>query len=100
MKKPHEADERFIEEGGVRRTRRSGRKLATRKERMQLERLRSLQIRDTIVTDEEFEVVFKSYATSNQDGVLVLRPVHFSAIWRLVTGEKGNLFKEMQNFQR
>lgn len=91
----------FDLQDGVHRSRRSGRKLATRKERMQLERLRSQQIRDHSVTAEEFEKVFSAYAAVHEvANIPALKPVHFSAIWRMVSGEKGNLFKEMQSFQK
>mmetsp|Transcript_1761 Transcript_1761/g.3319 ORF Transcript_1761/g.3319 Transcript_1761/m.3319 type:complete len:682 (-) Transcript_1761:196-2241(-) len=57
----------------------------------------------TLTTDEEFALFFKKYARVI-DGFEsigpVLTPVQFSAMLRLVTGEKGNLFSEMKTFNK
>lgn len=52
------------------------------------------------VTDADFERLFFSYARQGSNGVFTLNPMMFSTIWRLITGEKGNLFREMQTFQK
>jgi Ca2+-binding EF-hand superfamily protein len=42
--------------------------------------------------------VFKSYAKPGEKGELYINAMQFSSIMRQLTGAKGNLFKEMQQF--
>lgn len=77
-----------------------GRKLATRAERLEAERRAAeSRVQETIVTDAEMGQVFAAYSRMNSQGVRTIIPLHFSTIWRLVSGDKGNLFSEMQTFQ-
>jgi hypothetical protein len=76
------------------------RKLKTRGERLLEESKRTGPESGALeVADEEFERLFYSYARQS-NGVFTLNPMMFSTIWRLITGEKGNLFKEMSTFQK
>eukprot|EP00604_Paraphysomonas_vestita_P002618 CAMPEP_0174818500 /NCGR_PEP_ID=MMETSP1107-20130205/1172_1 /TAXON_ID=36770 /ORGANISM="Paraphysomonas vestita, Strain GFlagA" /LENGTH=1084 /DNA_ID=CAMNT_0016030393 /DNA_START=1357 /DNA_END=4611 /DNA_ORIENTATION=- len=78
-----------------------GRKLATRRERLEAERKAAEnRIQPTIVTAADMISVFTAYSRLNEKGVRVMIPLHFSIVWRLVSQDKGNLFKEMQMFQR
>ena len=54
---------------------------------------------DAPATENELKNLFLS--TSSQLGSKgMLNAIQLSTIWRLVTGEKGNLFKEMKLFQK
>jgi hypothetical protein len=54
---------------------------------------------DAPATENELKNLFQS--TSSQLGSKgMLNAIQLSTIWRLVTGEKGNLFKEMKLFQK
>jgi hypothetical protein len=78
-----------------------GRKLVTRRERLEAERLAAeSSIQPTIVTESDMMSVFLAYSRVNAAGVRAMQPLHFSIVWRLVSRDKGNLFKEMQTFQR
>eukprot|EP00602_Paraphysomonas_sp_CaronLab_P006782 CAMPEP_0185017452 /NCGR_PEP_ID=MMETSP1103-20130426/406_1 /TAXON_ID=36769 /ORGANISM="Paraphysomonas bandaiensis, Strain Caron Lab Isolate" /LENGTH=972 /DNA_ID=CAMNT_0027546873 /DNA_START=174 /DNA_END=3092 /DNA_ORIENTATION=+ len=78
-----------------------GRKLGTRAERLEKEAERSrVTAEGSITTDEQLERCFHSYARRVDDNEPSLNPMQFSTIFRLITGEKGNLFKEMQMFQK
>jgi hypothetical protein len=78
-----------------------GRKLGTKSERLQKEASRGkIVIEDTLTTDEQILRCFNSYARRVDGREPSLNPMQFSTIWRLITGEKGNLFKEMQMFQK
>jgi hypothetical protein len=77
-----------------------GRKLATRAERLEAERhAAESRVQATIVTEAEMSQVFAAYSRVNAQGKRTIIPLHFSTIWRLVSGDKGNLFAEMQTFQ-
>ena len=77
-----------------------GRKLMTRRERLEAEQRAAQQrVQSTIVTEEEMRQVFEAYSRVNASGKRTIIPLHFSTIWRLVSGDKGNLFAEMQTFQ-
>jgi len=54
---------------------------------------------DAPATEKELKELFQSFDKELKCSGTML-PVHLSNIWRLVTGEKGNLFKEMKLFQR
>ena len=80
----------------------SGRKLASRSERIRRE---SLVLDETVedstekITDEQLNTIFNSYA--KESGTVdypTLNVMQFSTIWRLITGERGNLFQEMKIF--
>lgn len=78
-----------------------GRKLVTRKERLEAERkVAETRIQATIVTESDMMSVFLAYSRVNATGSRVMLPLHFSIVWRLISQDKGNLFKEMQMFQR
>lgn len=78
-----------------------GRKLGTKSERLEKEASRRhVVIEETVTTDEQLARCFHSYARRVDDNEPSLNPMQFSTIWRLITGEKGNLFKEMQMFQK
>jgi hypothetical protein len=78
-----------------------GRKLATRRDRLEADRKASeSSIQPTIVTESDMMGVFLAYSRVNAAGVRAMQPLHFSIVWRLVSQDKGNLFKEMQTFQR
>ncbi len=57
---------------------------------------------DYSVSDEDLLKVFNTYAGQHEEngGMTSLNPLQFSSIWRLVSGEKGNLYKEMQMFNK
>jgi hypothetical protein len=78
-----------------------GRKLVTRRERLEAERVEAeSRVQQTVVTEPDMMSVFLAYSRVNPIGVRVMLPLHFSIVWRLVSRDKGNLFKEMQTFQR
>jgi hypothetical protein len=78
-----------------------GRKLGTKSERLEKEASRSkIVIEESVTTDEQISRCFNSYARRVDGRDPSLNPMQFSTIWRLITGEKGNLFKEMQMFQK
>lgn len=78
-----------------------GRKLGTKAERLEKEASRrQVVIEDTVTTDDQISRCFHSYARRVDNNEPSLNPMQFSTIWRLITGEKGNLFKEMQMFQK
>ena len=78
-----------------------GRKLGTKAERIEREREASrVTVQDTITTEDQMQRCFNSYARRVEGAEPSLNPMQFSTIWRLITGEKGNLFKEMQMFQK
>ncbi len=80
------------------------RKLTTRTEHLAREELRRLQessVEESSVTDEDLLKVFEAYARKEENGKpAALNPMQFSTIWRLLSGDKGNLFKEMQMFNK
>ncbi len=61
-------------------------------------------VTDFSVTDEDLMKVFNTYASHHAEdvegGKASLKPLQFSSIWRLISGEKGNLYKEMQMFKK
>jgi hypothetical protein len=78
-----------------------GRKLGTKAERMQRERdQNSVHSEESVTTEDQMRRCFDSYARKVDDNEASLNPMQFSTILRLITGEKGNLFKEMQMFQK
>eukprot|EP00602_Paraphysomonas_sp_CaronLab_P002046 CAMPEP_0185025022 /NCGR_PEP_ID=MMETSP1103-20130426/8142_1 /TAXON_ID=36769 /ORGANISM="Paraphysomonas bandaiensis, Strain Caron Lab Isolate" /LENGTH=1076 /DNA_ID=CAMNT_0027558133 /DNA_START=70 /DNA_END=3300 /DNA_ORIENTATION=- len=78
-----------------------GRKMKTRQERLEEERKAAEKsVHDTIVTPAEMASIFNAYSRVDPSGKRVIQPLHFSTIWRLVSADKGNLFKEMQMFQK
>ena len=78
-----------------------GRKLGTKAERIEREREASrVDVQDTVTTEDQMQRCFNSYARRVDSAEPSLNPMQFSTIWRLITGEKGNLFKEMQMFQK
>jgi len=56
---------------------------------------------DSVVPATELELrqLFRSF-TNNMGNSGSLNAIQLSNIWRLVTGEKGNLYKEMKLFQK
>lgn len=78
-----------------------GRKIASRKSRLENERKQaSLSSEPITVTDEEMISIYKSYCRGSQIGSEGVNALQFSVVWRLVSEEKGNLFREMQIFHR
>jgi hypothetical protein len=78
-----------------------GRKLGTKAERLEKEASRHrIVIEATVTKDEQISRCFHSYARRVDGREPSLNPMQFSTIWRLITGEKGNLFKEMSMFQK
>lgn len=78
-----------------------GRKIASRKSRLENERkMANKKLEPIIVTDDEMAQIYKAYCRKNDIGVEGLNAMQFSTVWRLVSEEKGNLFREMQMFQR
>lgn len=83
----------------------SGRKLASRSERIRRE---SLVVDNTEenddsdkISDEQLHAVFHSYAKDvGTAGHPTLNVMQFSTIWRMITGERGNLFQEMKIFNQ
>ncbi len=61
---------------------------------------------EELANDDDIRRVFNSYAKSLSDaegaqlGIPFLNPMQFVAILRLVTGQKSNLYKEMQMFKK
>lgn len=73
------------------------RKLATRRSR------RFTFNEQDAASAEDLRLVFSMYGTkASEDGEQpgFINAMQFSNIWRLITEEKGNLFKEMQNFKK
>jgi hypothetical protein len=78
-----------------------GRKLGTKSERLEKEASRrNITIEESVTSDDQLARCFNSYARRVDDRPPSLNPMQFSTIWRMITGEKGNLFKEMQMFQK
>jgi hypothetical protein len=78
-----------------------GRKLGTKAERLEKEASRSrVVIEETVTSNEQISRCFHSYARRVDGREPSLNPMQFSTIWRLITGERGNLFKEMSMFQK
>jgi hypothetical protein len=80
-----------------------GRKIATRKSRLENERKQAQAnqfLEPITATEAEMSSIYKSYCRGNNIGSEGLTALQFSAVWRLLSGEKGNLFREMQMFQR
>lgn len=53
--------------------------------------------------EEDIRTLYHMYGNAKDvtgDGEMTISPINFSAVWRMVTGDKGNLFKEMQMFHR
>lgn len=83
----------------------SGRKLASRSERIRRESLvvdQEPELDDSsIISDEQLNSVFHAYAKeSGTADYPTLNVMQFSTIWRLITGERGNLFQEMKIFNQ
>lgn len=51
-------------------------------------------------SEEDVRKLFQFYAKDDGGSSSYINVMQFSMIWRLVTGEKGNLYKEMQMFNR
>jgi hypothetical protein len=78
-----------------------GRKIASRRSRLENERKQAkVQAEPITVTDDEMISIYKSYCRGNSIGSEGVNALQFSVVWRLVSGEKGNLFREMQIFHR
>jgi hypothetical protein len=78
-----------------------GRKIASRKSRLENERKQAnILLVPITVTDAQMTSIYNSYCRGNKIGIEGLTALQFSSMWRLVSGEKGNLFREMQMFQR
>ena len=55
----------------------------------------------TCANEEDLANIFNFYKKKNQEGGAdFINVMNFCTIWRMVTGEKGNLMKEMQVFNR
>jgi hypothetical protein len=82
----------------------SGRKLASRSERIRRESLvmdRPYKDDSDEISDEQLDAVFSSYAKESGTAAYpTLNVMQFSTIWRLITGERGNLFQEMKIFNQ
>lgn len=82
----------------------SGRKLASRSERIRRESLLSDSNEhddSDRISDEQLHSVFHSYAKVSSTATHpTLNVMQFSTIWRLITGERGNLFQEMKIFNQ
>jgi Ca2+-binding EF-hand superfamily protein len=53
------------------------------------------------VTDEQLDRVFHAYAkTSANMEYPTINAIQFSSLWRLITGNRGNLFQEMKIFNQ
>ena len=50
-------------------------------------------------TDDDLRVLYRIF-TKQMTTTESLNPIQLSTIWRIVTGEKGNLFKEMELFSQ
>eukprot|EP01041_Mallomonas_annulata_P009074 gene9074-18797_t len=50
------------------------------------------------VRDEDIGKVFEAFSRRSSSGTI--NPMQFSTIWRMLTGDKGNLFQEMQLFHK
>ncbi len=61
---------------------------------------------EELATEDDIRKVFHSYAKSLSDIASkssageFLNPMQFATVYRLVSGQKGNLYKEMQMFQK
>mmetsp|Transcript_14187 Transcript_14187/g.26565 ORF Transcript_14187/g.26565 Transcript_14187/m.26565 type:complete len:1074 (+) Transcript_14187:43-3264(+) len=78
-----------------------GRKIASRRSRLENERKQANMASEPItVSDNEMISIYKSYCRRNAIGAEGVNALQFSVVWRLVSGEKGNLFREMQIFHR
>jgi hypothetical protein len=51
-------------------------------------------------TVEDLSTFYQVYAKDIGDGNYYINVMLFSTIWRMVTGERGNLYKEMQMFNK
>ena len=49
---------------------------------------------------EELRLLFQTYVKRSNEGADYINVMQFSSIYRLVTGEKGNLYSEMQMFNK
>ena len=82
----------------------SGRKLASRSERIRRESLvaNETEVDDSDrISDDQLNSLFHSYAKAAAEAdEPTLNVMQFSTIWRLVTGERGNLFQEMKIFNQ
>jgi hypothetical protein len=59
-----------------------------------------VEARDYSQDAQDLKKVFDSYAKTADDGNNYINVMQFSTIWRLATGVKGNLFKEMKIFNQ
>lgn len=50
------------------------------------------------IRDEDIAKVFNAYSRRSTTGTIM--PKQFSTIWRMLTGDKGNLFQEMELFHK
>mmetsp|Transcript_4950 Transcript_4950/g.5085 ORF Transcript_4950/g.5085 Transcript_4950/m.5085 type:complete len:1012 (-) Transcript_4950:261-3296(-) len=50
------------------------------------------------IRDEDIGRVFDAYARRSGSGTI--NPMQFSTIWRMLTGDKGNLYQQMQIFHK
>lgn len=50
--------------------------------------------------ESDIAKLYESYVKVTDEGRQYINVMQFSTIWRLVTGDKGNLFQEMQMFNR
>jgi hypothetical protein len=58
---------------------------------------------EVLATEEDLKKVYGFYSKNGIEGMKDGRYINvmaFSAIWRIVSGEKGNLFQEMQIFNK
>ena len=78
-----------------------GRKIASRRSRLENERKQAnAKLEPITVTDDEMLSIYRTYCRRNEIGVEGVNALQFSVVWRLVSEEKGNLFREMQIFHR
>ena len=49
---------------------------------------------------KDLRTFYDFYVKRAEDGTEYINVMQFSTIWRMVTGERGNLFKEMQTFNK
>lgn len=52
------------------------------------------------VKDEDIARVFDAYGKRGDSSIDTINPMKFSSIWRMLTGDKGNMFMEMQIFHK
>ena len=50
------------------------------------------------VSDDDLRSFFEAFARRSSTGTI--NPLQFSTIWRMLTGDKGNLFQEMKLFHK